>query len=52
MLIWLQLFYNKRSQFLSGTEAEKVAVSVGQKVRVLPPVMASSLLTKVITVNK
>lgn len=27
-----QLFYNKRSQFVSGTEAEKVAVCVGQKV--------------------
>lgn len=28
----LQLYYNKRSQFVSGVEAEKVEVSVGQKV--------------------
>ncbi|KAL8659101.1 MAG: hypothetical protein Q9202_007276 [Teloschistes flavicans] len=27
----LHLFYNKRSQFLSGVEAEKVSVSVGQR---------------------
>jgi len=32
MLIHWQLFYTKRSQYVSGTEAEKVAVSVGQKV--------------------
>ncbi|KAI4203677.1 MAG: hypothetical protein LQ350_001678 [Teloschistes chrysophthalmus] len=38
----LHLFYNKRSQFLSGVEAEKVSVSVGQRVSesliVHPPV--------------
>ena len=28
----LQLFYSKRSQFVSGVEAEKVSVSVGQRV--------------------
>lgn len=28
----LYLYYNKRSQFVSGNETEKVAVSVGQKV--------------------
>lgn len=28
----LFLFYNKRSQYVSGNETEKVAVSVGQKV--------------------
>ncbi|KAL8950896.1 MAG: hypothetical protein Q9222_003092 [Ikaeria aurantiellina] len=28
----LHLFYNKRSQFVSGVEAEKVSVSVGQRV--------------------
>ena len=28
-----QLFYAKRSQFVSGVEAEKVSVSVGQRVR-------------------
>ncbi len=33
LLIVLQLYYNKRSQFVSGVEAEKVEVSVGQKVR-------------------
>jgi hypothetical protein len=27
-----QLFYNKRSQFVSGVEEEKVNVCVGQKV--------------------
>ncbi|KAL8985007.1 MAG: hypothetical protein Q9177_004556, partial [Variospora cf. flavescens] len=27
----LHLFYNKRSQFVSGVEAEKVSVSVGQR---------------------
>lgn len=32
MLIERQLFYNKRSQFLSGVETEKVPVSVGQRV--------------------
>lgn len=31
-LTWFQLFYNKRSQFVSGVEAEKVSVSVGQRV--------------------
>jgi len=30
----LQLFYNKRSQFVSGLETEKVSVCVGQKVRI------------------
>jgi hypothetical protein len=30
---WLQLFYNKRSQFVSGNETEKVEVCVGQRVR-------------------
>ena len=37
--IWLttpQLYYNKRSQFLSGVEAEKVDVSVGQNVKCHP----------------
>ena len=37
--IWLtitQLYYNKRSQFLSGVEAEKVDVSVGQNVDYYP----------------
>jgi hypothetical protein len=29
---WLQLFYNKRSQFVSGNETEKVEVCVGQRV--------------------
>ena len=29
---FLQLFYSKRSQFVSGVEAEKVSVSVGQRV--------------------
>lgn len=28
----IQLFYSKRSQFVSGVEAEKVSVSVGQRV--------------------
>lgn len=28
-----QLFYNKRSQFVSGVEEEKVSVCIGQKVR-------------------
>ena len=31
-----QLYYNKRSQFLSGVEAEKVDVSVGQNVKCHP----------------
>ena len=31
-LIISQLFYSKRSQFVSGVEAEKVTVSVGQRV--------------------
>lgn len=31
-LIMKQLFYSKRSQFVSGVEAEKVTVSVGQRV--------------------
>jgi hypothetical protein len=31
-LTYLQLFYNKRSQFVSGVEEEKVNVCVGQKV--------------------
>jgi hypothetical protein len=31
-LTWRQLFYNKRSQFVSGTEEDKVNVCVGQKV--------------------
>lgn len=31
-LTLFQLFYNKRSQFVSGLEAEKVSVSVGQRV--------------------
>jgi hypothetical protein len=35
-LIILQLFYNKRSQFVSGVEEEKVNVCVGQKVRESP----------------
>ena len=29
----MQLFYNKRSQFVSGVEAEKISVCVGLKVR-------------------
>ena len=28
----MKLFYSKRSQFVSGVEAEKVSVSVGQRV--------------------
>lgn len=32
MIIITQLFYSKRSQFVSGVEAEKVTVSVGQRV--------------------
>jgi len=35
ILTEIQLFYNKRSQFLSGVEAEKVPVSVGQRVSTL-----------------
>ena len=35
MLIFAQLFYNKRSQFVSGVEAEKVSVSVGQRVSLI-----------------
>ena len=31
----LKLFYAKRSQFVSGVEAEKVSVSVGQRVSIL-----------------
>jgi hypothetical protein len=31
----LHLFYSKRSQFVSGNEAESVPVVVGQKVRIL-----------------
>ena len=30
-LIW-QLFYNRKSQFVWGAEAEKAPVSVGQRV--------------------
>ena len=32
-LTFLQLYYNKRSQFVSGVETQKVDVSVGQRVR-------------------
>ena len=32
LLMDFQMFYNKRSQFVSGVEAEKVDVSVGQRV--------------------
>jgi hypothetical protein len=28
-----QLYYNKRSQFVSGNETEKVNVCIGQRVR-------------------
>jgi hypothetical protein len=33
--MFVQLFYNKRSQYVSGVEEEKVSVCVGQKVCLL-----------------
>lgn len=44
LLMDFQLFYNKKSQFVSGVEAEKVDVSVGQRVRCLFLTALSSLL--------
>lgn len=37
-----QLFYNKASQFVSGTEAEKVSICAGQKVRSLDCLISGS----------
>ena len=44
LLMDFQMFYNKRSQFVSGVEAEKVDVSVGQRVRYSFLTALSSLL--------
>ena len=51
LLMGFQLFYNKRSQFVSGVEAEKVDVSVGQHVRHLFLIALSLLLRSLQAIN-
>lgn len=36
----IQLYYNKRSQFVSGNETDKVQVCVGQRVSLTKPHIA------------